>query len=133
VKKNKRRRCSCCRQLFHCHPRTRAQQKYCSAPSCRTASKTASQRRWLGKPENQDYFCGPQHVNRVQAWREVHPDYGRKGAQKRRPLQETITRQPVDQSVKCAVLALQEMIPRQAADTVDPIGAWAASALQDAM
>jgi hypothetical protein len=35
------------------------------------------QRRWLGKPENRDYFSGPEHVQRVRAWRAEHPGYWR--------------------------------------------------------
>ena len=46
-------------------------------PECRKASKTASQKRWLQKPENQDYFCGPENVKRVQLWREDNPGYWR--------------------------------------------------------
>jgi hypothetical protein len=90
VKKYKRRRCPSCQQLFDCDPRTRSLQRFCTEPKCRTASKQASQRRWLGKPENQDYFCGAQHVNRVQAWREKHPEYGEETLITGQPLQEMI-------------------------------------------
>jgi hypothetical protein len=31
-------------------------QRYCSKPACRKQSKPDSQRRWLQKPENHDYF-----------------------------------------------------------------------------
>jgi len=58
-------------------------------------SKKASQERWLQKPENQDYFRGPQHVARVQAWRARHPDYGER-RDKGGPLQETIMAQAFD-------------------------------------
>ena len=133
MKKNKRRRCLCCQRLFHRHPRTRAQQRYCSEPHCRAASKKASQQRWLRKPENQDYFCGPQHVNRVQAWREAHPEYGRGLLRKGRPLQETIKRQRVDPSRETPSLALQEPIRPQDPGAVELNGTWAAGALQDAM
>src|SRR5581483_3339247 len=134
LKKNKRRRCLCCQQLFHRNPRTRSQQKYCSEPRCRAASKRASQQRWLRKPENQDYFCGPQHVRRVQAWREAHPDYGRESRNRCRPLQDTIKRQSIDRAKEFAGLALQDQIRPQVPDTVDRNGPWtAASPLQDAM
>lgn len=134
MKKNKRRRCLCCGQLFHCHPRTRSQQKYCAEPACRAASKKASQRRWLQKAENRDYFCGPQHVSRVQRWREAH----RQNGQKKAPppgqlLQETITGQPVEQMRKSSSLALQDPIRPQGPDTREQIGTWGTSALQDAM
>jgi hypothetical protein len=39
-------------RLYYPHPRTRSLQRYCSEPQCRAASKKASQRRWLQKPEN---------------------------------------------------------------------------------
>jgi hypothetical protein len=122
VKKNKRRRCLHCRQLFHRHPRTRNQQKYCSAPTCRAASKKASQQRWLRKPENRDYFCGAQHVNRVQAWREKHPEYGRESRLSADPLQEMILAQPVEGNKKTAGLVLQEMIEPEVCESGEEIG-----------
>ncbi len=76
--RGERRKCKCCRKLFRPDPRNRHHQYYCSAPSCRAASKAASQARWLGRPENRDYFRGPVHVARVQAWRSRHPRYWRK-------------------------------------------------------
>jgi hypothetical protein len=133
VKKNKRRRCLGCQKLYYPHPRTRALQRYCPEPECRAASKKASQRRWLQKPQNRDYFRGPQHVSRVQAWREEHPDYGQKVAVSGQPLQETIMGQPVDHSGESSTLALQEMIPLQPAEAVAETGFWVAEALQDSM
>ena len=52
--RGERRKCKCCRKLFRPDPRNRHHQYYCSAPSCRAASKAASQARWLGQPENRD-------------------------------------------------------------------------------
>ena len=132
-RRTRRRRCLCCGELFCGDPRTRSQQKYCSQPPCRAASKLASQKRWLQKPENQDYFCGPQHVNRVQAWREAHPDYGREAAIKGRPLQETRTPQPIARQRKSTRLALQEKRQAEVVDAVDRNGMLAGTALQDAM
>jgi hypothetical protein len=111
-----------CRQLFHRHPRTRAQQKFCSASLCRAASKKASQQRWLRKPENQNYFCGPQHVNRVQAWREKNPKYGRESRLSADPLQEMIMGQAIDGNKKSGGLALQEMIEPESRGSVEEIG-----------
>jgi len=133
LKKNTRRRCLCCRQLFRCHPRTRSQQRYCSDPPCRAASKKASQARWLGKPENQGYFSGPQHVSRVQAWREIHPEYGRKLRRKSPALQETINSQPIERSGESVDLALQETMRLQAAAVVDTNRVRNDGALQDVM
>lgn len=120
--KNKRRRCLHCRHLFHRHPRTRTQQKFCSAPACRAASKKASQQRWLRKPENQDYFRGVQHVSRVQAWREKQREYGREEPLTAEPLQEMIMGQPVDGIKKSGGLALQEMMRPEVRESVEGIG-----------
>jgi len=133
VKKNKRRRCLGCQKLYYPHPRTRSLQRYCSEPECRAASKKASQRRWLQKPENRDYFRGPQHVSRVQAWREENPDYGQKGSISGRSLQDTIMGQVVDQAREFTTLALQETIPPQSSETAPESGFWVAAALQDPM
>jgi hypothetical protein len=55
----------------------RGRQKYCPKRACRAAGKAARQRCWLGKPENRDYFRGPEHVERVRMWRTAHPGYWR--------------------------------------------------------
>ena len=70
---SKRWRCANCRQGFRADARNAWHQRYCKAPACRAASKAASQRRWLDKPENRDYFCGAEHVERMRAWRQEHP------------------------------------------------------------
>ena len=87
----KRRKCKCCHKLFRPDPRNRHHQRYCAAPSCRAASKAASQARWLAAPENRDYFRGSVNVARVKAWRLRHPGYGRK-RRSRVALQEDIAR-----------------------------------------
>jgi hypothetical protein len=89
---------------------------------CRAASKKASQQRWLRKPENQNYFCGPQHVNRVQAWREKQPKYGRESRLNADALQEMIMGQPIDEIKESGGLALQEMIEPQTRESVEEIG-----------
>jgi len=67
------RKCLHCGVFFRPDPRNVTRQKYCSTPGCRKASKAASQRRWLDKPENRDYFRGPENVRRVREWRAAHP------------------------------------------------------------
>ncbi len=74
----KRKKCCNCNKLFRPDPRNATRQKYCSKPQCRQASKTASQQRWLQKPENQNHFRGSENVIRVQQWREANPGYWRK-------------------------------------------------------
>jgi hypothetical protein len=64
--------------LFLPDPRNATRQRYCSKPECRKASKSSSQKQWLQKPENQDYFRGPDNVERVQCWRKAHPGYWRR-------------------------------------------------------
>jgi len=66
-------KCPHCQQLFTPDARNATRQRYCSKPACRKQSKADSQRRWLQKPENRDYFRGAEHVLRVQRWRAAHP------------------------------------------------------------
>jgi hypothetical protein len=68
-----------CGDLFEPDPRNAKRQKCCAKPACRTALKAARQRRWLEKPQNQDYFRGPEHIERVRVWRAAHPGYWRRG------------------------------------------------------
>ena len=71
-------KCRCCNQLFVPDPRTGDRQRYWSKAACRQASKAASQRRWLSKNGNGDYFRGQEAVRRVQEWRKSHPGYWKK-------------------------------------------------------
>lgn len=75
MKPAKSRLCLYCEQAFKVDPRNARHQKYCSAPTCRKASKAASQRAWLAAPENRDYHSGPDAVARVRAWQSAHPAY----------------------------------------------------------
>ena len=54
-----KRKCKHCQTFFDPDPRSAGRQRYCSKPTCRQASKAASQRRWLKKPANRDYFTRP--------------------------------------------------------------------------
>jgi hypothetical protein len=73
----RRGKCFFCGDLFTADARNRGRQKYCSKAACRASSKAARQRRWLAKPENQDYFRGAVHTQRQRAWRAAHPGYWR--------------------------------------------------------
>jgi len=53
-------------------------QRYCSKPACRAESKAQSQRRWQQRPENENYFRGPENRERVKDWRKRNPGYWRK-------------------------------------------------------
>lgn len=71
------RKCMSCGEFFIPDHRKGERQRYCCAVDCRRASKAASQAAWLARPPNNDYFSGPVHVARVQAWRAAHPGYSR--------------------------------------------------------
>jgi len=78
MKQRRRRQCRHCQALFDPDPRNVRHQKYCAKVECRKASKVASQRRWLNKAVNKNYFRGPENVLRVQTWRQAHPGYWRR-------------------------------------------------------
>jgi len=87
------RKCCHCKQFFVPDPRQRQRQRYCVAPTCRRASKAASQEWWLARPENRDYFRGPENVARVQAWRAANPGYRPRCRRKQGVLQEMMNLQ----------------------------------------
>ena len=129
-----RRKCKCCRKLFRPDRRNRHHQYYCSAPTCRAASKAASQARWLARPENRSYFRGPVHVARVQAWRSRHPAYWRRGRDVDPALQDVSTAQPIGSAGKTdniAVSPLQELLSAQPAVLIGLIAHLAGTPIQD--
>jgi len=73
IRHMRKRTCKHGKTFFPPDPRNVGRQHSCATPLCRQASKAASQRRWLRQPENQDYFRGPAHVERVRQWRQHHP------------------------------------------------------------
>lgn len=82
-------KCRHCGRRFCPDPRNRFHQKYCSEPTCRWASKLASQRQWLNQAQNRDYFSGKEQTRRVQQWRKANPGYWKKkdsAARTKRPL-----------------------------------------------
>lgn len=103
----RRRKCLCCKKIFHPDPRQKKRQRYCAHPTCRKASKAASQKKWLGKPENKDYFSSSENVQRVQAWRVWHPGYWRINKQPLTgtPLQDPSLVQVTDNPNKSSKLA----------------------------
>jgi hypothetical protein len=71
--------CLYCKIRFLPDYRNRGRQRYCNGtPECKNASHRASQRKWLRKPGNKDYFRGPENVQRVQQWRKATPGYSRR-------------------------------------------------------
>ena len=136
-----RHKCLFCGAGFCADPRNAAHQKYCCEPDCRKASKAASRRAWLSKPENADYFRGPENVARVQSWRVAHPGYWRRpGGQRGAPLapalalQDLCLQQVVESAAHSPVIlqpALQDLWRNQPAVLIGFIAQFTGSALQD--
>ena len=112
--RSRRRKCRHCQQLFLPDPYNRYHQRFCSAADCQCASKAQSQQLWLAKLENQDYWRGPQHTERVRRWRKEHPGYGRRSPSK-------------------AVSPLQEVLPLQISDAKPVESGLTPSPLQDVL
>jgi len=113
MKRYRRPKCKHCGKLYKLNPHRGSLHKYCSKPECQKASRTASQRRWLAKPENKTHFCGPENVLRVQEWRKANPGYWRRRKKRPSALQDVSPAQPVvikgDAEVKqrCAICLIQ--------------------------
>lgn len=74
----KQRKCRHCQKHFLPDYRNRHHQYYCTEPECRRSAKAVSQRKWLRKPGNRDYFRGSARKQKIQQWRKAHPGYWRK-------------------------------------------------------
>ncbi len=131
----KRKKCYNCKDLFIPDPRNAKRQKYCRKPECRKASKAASQKRWLAKPENLGYFCGPKNVKRVQLWREDNPGYWRgKRKVNKDALQDPLNPQPIENNTDNAEFAhdaLQDFLIAQPPVLLGLIANFTGNALQD--
>jgi len=129
-----RRKCRGCRRLFLPDPRNRDRQHYCSRPHCRAVSKAASQARWLARPENHDYFRGPVHLARSQAWRASHPGYWRKSPRRDIAPKDPSTLQALDSADKEAIFVrspLQDLLMAQPAVLVGLIAHLVGTPQQD--
>jgi hypothetical protein len=127
-------KCPHCQQLFTPDARNATRQRYCSKPDCRKHSKADSQRRWLQKPENRDYFRGAEHVQRVQRWRAAHPGYWRRTQRSPVALQDSIIAQVAVNAANCHPTpkdALQDVLILQPAVMVGLIAQLTGCALQD--
>ena len=112
AKRVRNRKCKHCHELFAPDYRNAGRQEYCSKDQCKKASKAASQKRWLAKPENRDYFKGDENVVRVQAWRKAHPGYWKRNLPKaEEPLQDACSENNMQFQEDSSILissALQE-------------------------
>jgi hypothetical protein len=128
-------KCLHCNEEHRCDPRNRGRQRFCSKPDCRRASKAASQRQWVARPENQNYFRGAENCERVRQWRLAHPGYWRN----KRPAGTSTLQDPsIPQSVENQPLtpsgisdALQEVLLLQPALIVGLIAVMTGHELQD--
>lgn len=131
----KKCKCENCHTLFLPDPRNATRQQFCTKSECRKASKKASQRKWLKKPENKDYFRGPDHVKRVQQWRADHPGYWhRKSAMDKIALQDPLNGQVAERNKDTAELhktALQDLLNAQPFVMLGLIANFTGIALQD--
>ena len=135
MKQHRQRKCRHCGELFRPDPRNLRHQRYCGKAACRKASKAASQRRWLAKAQNRDYFRGAANVERVRAWRAAHPGYWRRpGTQSAPALQEDSSAQPIEtheKSPTLAELALQDLLCAQPVVLIGLIANLTGTVLQE--
>ena len=134
-RKPRRRKCRCCMKLFVPDYRNTTRQGFCSEPACRLASKAASQRGWLRKTGNREYFRGQNHVERVREWRKAHPGYWRKQVPHSGEAQ-VIDEQPINpEQISCNasgnLRALQDFCLTQDPAFVGLISMFTGSTLQD--
>jgi hypothetical protein len=127
--------CLNCNELCRADARNIRHQRFCSKPECRRASKAASQRLWTERPENQNYFKGPENCERAQQWRKAHPDHRRnKRSAPESVLQEILISQPIG-NVEVATpelhIVLQDVCLSQSALFVGLISVLTGHVLQD--
>ena len=131
----KRKRCCNCKRLFEPDHRNRDRQKYCNKPECRKASKASSQKKWLRKPENKNYFKGPVNTQRVKEWRKRNPGYWKRSSiNKEDALQDPINGQVIDinkNTSDFAGIALQDFLTVQPTVLIGLISKFIGSSLQD--
>jgi hypothetical protein len=137
MKKIQKKKCCHCRCLFVPDHRNRKKQTYCKKDPCRKASKKASQRKWLSKPENKDYFRNPDNVERVQKWRESTPEYWKR-TKPSTALQDLLAVQPAEYiennpnvNARPQTRALQDLLMAQSPVIIGLISNLTGSALQD--
>jgi hypothetical protein len=135
MKGSTKRKCPGCSEFYLPDRRNLWHQRYCSKPACRKQSKAESQRRWLQKPDNQNYFRGPENNRRVQEWRKRNPGYWRKkNSTSQEPLQEVCMEQVAQNeelTKQRAVDALQDLLLLQPVVLVGLISTMTGSALQE--
>ena len=134
MKGSAKRKCLCCGDFFPPDHRNVRHQRYCCRSACRKESKAQSQHRWLQRPENQNYFRGPENRQRVKDWRKANSGYWRKKKSSTQvPLQDFFQAQVAhNEELNAGVTpdALQDLFSMQPAVVVGLISMIAGSALQ---
>ena len=137
MEKTQKKKCRHCRQLFVPDHRNREKQDYCEKAPCRKASKAASQKKWLSKPENKDYFRGPDNIERVQQWRKNNLEYWKR-TNRSTALQDHLALQPTENKENNSQIdaqpkkhALQDFLMAQSPVIIGLIYNLTGSALQD--
>ena len=105
MKPARSRLCLCCNDIFKADVYNAHRQKYCTKPTCRKASKMASQNTWIAKPENVNYHSGAIAVARVRNWQKAHPEYReRQRVGRGVVLQDPVNSQPDESKVESILL-----------------------------
>jgi len=133
MKRIKKKKCRHCRRLFVPDPRNINKQIYCRKPECKKASKIAGHRKWLNKPENKDYFKGPEHVERVKEWRKKNPGYWKR-SNPQTALQDHLNVQDTENTGnndRFNAIALQDLLLEQPPVIIGLISNFIGSPLQD--
>ena len=125
----RRRRCLNCKQLFLPDLKSRYHQKFCSAGECRKTSKARSQKLWKEKPQNRSYWCGPEHVERVRAWRKANPAFSGRKANRGKAPRKPVASAKIQRGVNFQPLQ-DDLLPEDPL-IVGVISALAGSSLQD--
>jgi hypothetical protein len=125
----RRKKCVHCEELFSPDPKSRYHQTFCAAPECKRASKAASQRRWREKLQNRNYWQGPEHVERVRAWRKAKAIQDGKAPRKPKAQSQSVASAKSWTDVNNAVLQ-DDLLPQDPL-IVGVISALAGSSLQD--
>lgn len=131
-----RRKCRCCKTFFTPDVHNPSRQFFCLAPDCRRASKAASQRRWLRKPGNRNYFRDDQNVERVRQWRKAHPGYWKRSKSISKPSQPSDLQGLNPGTISCNVpprdlVALQDLALAEHPLVVGLISSLTGSTLQE--
>ena len=70
-KRQRQKRCKCCRELFQPDARTKGNQQYCSKSECQIVRQRQNEKDW--RKRNPD--CVEYQYEQTRQWNKAHPDY----------------------------------------------------------